>query len=159
ALKDIEEALQAAPKADWASKAQIYRAICLEKLGRTSEAEEAMRALAGEPEAQQNVDLQLAFVELLYETGRGEEALKRVDGVIGTSATAPRAYYWRAKVLLQLQRISEAASAGEEAIRLLPQFPEAHNLLLKIYQMQGRAKEAKQQAEWLRDYQRQKDSH
>ncbi len=159
ALKDIEEALQAAPKADWATKALIYRAICLEKLGRTSEAEEAMRALAGEPEAQQSVDLQLAFVELLYETGRAEEALKHVDGVIGDSATAPRAYFWRAKVLLQLQRVGEAASAGEEAIRLLPQFPEAHNLLLKIYQMQGRAKEAKQQAEWLRDYQRQKDSH
>ena len=69
------------------------------------------------------------------------------------------AYFWRAKVLLQLERTVEAAGAAEEAIRLLPQFPEAHNLLLRIYQMQGRTKEAARQAEWLRDYERQKESH
>ena len=46
-----------------------------------------------------------------------------------------------------------------ESIRLLPQFPEAHNLLIRIYQMQGRTKEAAQQAEWLRDYERHKESH
>ncbi|HTQ60500.1 MAG TPA: tetratricopeptide repeat protein [Candidatus Solibacter sp.] len=159
ALKAFEQALKEAPQAGWATKAEIFRSICLEKVGRTSEAEAAMRGLASEPEAQQSVDLRLAFVELLYETGRAAEALKHVDGVIGAAPTAPRAYFWRAKVLLQLQRVSEAATAGEEAIRLLPQFPEAHNLLLKIYQMQGRTKEASQQAEWLRDYQRQKESH
>lgn len=159
ALKDMEEALQAVPQAEWAPRAQIYRAICLEKLARTSQAEAAMRALSEQPEARQNIDLQLAFVELLYETGRAAEALKRVDGAIAAVPAAPRCYFWRAKVLLELQRGNEAAGAAEEAVRLLPQFPEAHNLLLKIYQMQGRTKEAAQQAEWLRDYQRQKQSH
>ena len=159
ALKDLEQALQLAPQAEWTTKAQIYRAICLEKLARTSEAETAMQALSEQPEARQNVDLQLAFVELLYETGRGQEALKRVDVVIAADSKAPMAYFWRAKVLLQLERTAEAGRAAEEAIRLLPQFPEAHNLLLKIYQRQGRTKEAEQQAEWLRDYERRKVSH
>jgi hypothetical protein len=61
--------------------------------------------------------------------------------------------------LLQLHRTGEAASAAEESIRLRPELPEAHNLVLKIYQMQGRTKEAAQQAEWLRDYERRKESH
>ncbi|MHB8501717.1 MAG: tetratricopeptide repeat protein [Candidatus Acidiferrales bacterium] len=159
ALKDLEQALKLAPQAEWATKAQIYHAICLEKLARTSEAEAEMQRLSEQPEARQDVDLQVAFVELLYETGRAEDALKRVDGVIAADPDAPRAYFWRAKVLLQLHRTDEAARAAEESIRLLPQFPEAHNLLLRIYQMQGRTKEAAQQAEWLRDYERHKESH
>lgn len=159
ALKDLEQALQLAAQAEWATKAQIDRAICLEKLARTTEAEAEMRRLSEQPEARRDVDLQVAFVELLYETGRAEEALKRVDGVIAADPNAPRAYFWRAKVLLQLHRTDEAASAAEESIRLLPQFPEAHNLLLRIYQMQSRIKEAAQQAEWLRDYERHKESH
>lgn len=159
AVKDLEEALQLSPQAEWATKAEIYQAICLEKLGHTSTAEAAMRKLSEQPEGRANVDLQVAFVELLYETGRPEEALKRVDGVISGDPKDPRAYFWRAKVLLQVHRTDEAANAAEQAVRLLPRFPEAHNLLLRIYQMQGRSKEAAEQAEWLRNYQRQKDSH
>lgn len=157
AVKELEEALKLAPQSEWATKAEIYEAICLEKLGRTSEAEGAMRKLSERPEGRQDVELQVAFVELLYETGRAEEALKRVDGVLAGDPKSPRAYFWRAKVLLQLHRTDEAASAAEEAIRLLSQFPEAHNLLLRIYQLQGRSKEAAEQAEWLRNYQRQRD--
>jgi len=158
ALKQLEEALQLAPQAWWATKAQIYRAICLEKLSKPREAEAAMEALSASPAARNDVDLQLAFVELLYETGRPEEALKRVDQVIAAVPKAPMAYFWRAKVLLQLHRTDEAASAAEESIRLLPDLPVAHNLLIRIYQMQGRNTEAAQQAEWLRDYQRRIES-
>lgn len=159
ALKTFEQALQLTPKAEWTTKAQIYRAISLEKLGRTTEAEKAMQALSQQPEARENVDLQLSFVELLYETGRAEEALKRVDEVIARVPNTPIAQFWRAKVLLELNRTGEAGSAAEESIRLLPELPEAHNLLLKIYQKQGRTKEAAQQAEWLRDYERRMESH
>jgi len=159
ALQDFEQALDLAPQAAWATKARVYRAICLEKLARTDEAEAAMRALAAKPEAGHDLDLQLAMVELLYETGRAEEALKRIEDVIVADPKAPMAYFWRAKVLLHLHRTDEAASAAEESIRLLPQLPDAHNLLIRIYQMQGRTREAAQQAEWLRDYQRRMQSH
>jgi predicted CXXCH cytochrome family protein len=157
AAKDLEAALQLAPQAEWATKAEIYEAICLEKLGNASEAEAAMRKLSEQPEGRADVDLQVAFVELLSETGRAEEALKRVDELIAGEPKNPKAYFWRAKVLLQLHRTDEAASAAEEAVRLLPEFPEAHNQLLRIYQMKGRSKEAAEQAEWLRNYQRRKD--
>jgi predicted CXXCH cytochrome family protein len=157
ALKQFESALHPAPQAAWATKAQIYRAICLEKLARTQEAEAAMRALFGNAAARDDVDLQLAFAELLYETGRAEEALKRIDGVIAAVPQVPMAYFWRAKVLLQLHRADEAANAAEECVRLLPDLPPAHNLLIRIYQMQGRAKEAAEQVQWLRNYERREE--
>ena len=154
ALNDFDQALRLAPQAEWAIKAQIDRAICLEKLSQTSDAEAAMQQLAALPGARQDLDLQLAYVELLVESGRAEEAGKRIDQAIEDVPNAPLAYFWRAKVLLQLKRTADAASAAEESIRLQPELPQAHNLLVRIYQMQGRTKEAAQQAEWLRDYQR-----
>jgi tetratricopeptide (TPR) repeat protein len=154
ALKELDDALRLSPQSAWAMKAQIYRAVCLEKLSRTQEAKDAMQALSGNPEVRTDTDLQLAYVELLYETGRPEDALKRVDDLIAAVPKAPMAYFWRAKVLLQLHRIDEAAKAAEESIRLLPDLPEAHNLLIRIYQMQGRSTEAAQQAEWVKDYER-----
>jgi tetratricopeptide (TPR) repeat protein len=154
ALNELAEALRLAPQAEWAGKAQIYRAICLEKLGQTSEAEAAMQSLSSMPVARQDADLQLAYVELLAETGRAADALTKVDQVIADVPNTPLAHFARAKVLLQLQRTAEAASAAEDSIRLQPELPQAHNLLVRIYQMQGRIKEATEQAEWLRDYQR-----
>lgn len=154
ALKDFEQALQQAPQAEWAQQAQIYRAICLEKLARTAEAESAMRALSETPAARRDVELQLAFVELLSETGRAEDALKRVDELIAVVPTAPLAYFWRARLLLDSRRTDEAAKAAEQSIALQAELPQAHNLLIRIYQMQGRTKEAAEQAQWVRDYER-----
>lgn len=118
-----------------------------------------MKAILGQADEKQDVELQLAYVELLDETGRAGEALQVTDAVIATVPAAPKAYFWRAKLLLELARAEEAAKAGERAVQLLPDFPEAHNLLLKIYQTLGRNQEAAQQAEWLREYQRRMASH
>ncbi len=159
ALPRLEQALQLDPRATWATQAQSYRAICLEKLGRVAEAEAAMRALAGNEPAARDVDLQLAFAELLYQTGRPEQALKQVDDLIAAVPKSATAYFWQAKLLLQLHRVDEAALAAEESVRLEPEAPAAHNLLIGIYQMQGRTKEAAEQAKWLRDYERRIESH
>jgi predicted CXXCH cytochrome family protein len=159
ALPKLEDALRLAPQASWVTQAQIYRAICLEKLGRMSEAEAGMRALAGNESAAHDVDLQLAFTELLYQTGRPEEALKRVDELIAAVPRSAPAYFWQAKVLLRLRRVDEAARAAEESVRIEPEAPAAHNLLIGIYQIEGRRKEAAEQAAWLRDYERRIESH
>jgi tetratricopeptide (TPR) repeat protein len=158
AIKSLNEALRLAPNATWALTAQIYRAICLEKLARTQEAEAVMRSLSETPAGHQELDLQLAFIELLYDTGRSEEGLKRVNELIAAVPQSPMAHFWRAKLLFQLHRDDEAAKAAEESIRLLPDAPEAHNLLMRIYQKEGRRAEAALQAEWLRDYERRMQS-
>ncbi|HET9743663.1 MAG TPA: ammonia-forming cytochrome c nitrite reductase subunit c552 [Terriglobales bacterium] len=154
ALPKFEQALSLAPQAKWAATAKIDRAICLEKLGRTDEAEAALQTLSQNPGERQNVELQLAFVELLYDTGHSPEALKRADDLISASPKSPMAQVWRAKVLLQLKRVDEAAQAAEEAIRLQPELPVAHNLLIRIYQLQGRTAQAAEQARWVHDYER-----
>lgn len=154
ALPELEEALRLAPAAAWAQKAQVDRAICLEKLARPVEAEAAMAGLLAKPGAAQDVDLQLAYVELLFDTGRADEALRRVDAAIQAAPDAPLAYFWRARLLLQLHRTAEAAAAAEQSVRLSPLQPAPHNLLIRIYQMLGRTKEAAEQAQWMRDYER-----
>lgn len=158
ALMQLQQALSLMPDASWVTTAKIYRAICLEKLGRTKEAEDAITSLPMDSVAG-DVDLQLAYAELLCDTGRAEEALQQVDHVITTVPNSPMAYFWRAKVLLQLQRTDEAAKAAEESIRLQPDFPLAHSLLIRIYQLQGRKREAEAQAQWVSDYQRRTGSH
>ncbi|HJT87373.1 MAG TPA: HEAT repeat domain-containing protein [Bryobacteraceae bacterium] len=152
ALDALDQALREAPDAGWSFKAQVYRAVCLEKIGRTADAESAMRALSENPAAPRDLDLQLAYVELLYETGRPDEALKRLDAAPESAMT----YFWRARVLLQLHRAGDAASTAEKAIALQPELPQAHNLLIRIYQMLGRPKDAAHEAQWLRDYERRK---
>lgn len=159
ALPRLEQALQLDPQASWVTQVEIYRAICLEKLGRMSEAETALRALDANVAASHDVDLQLAFAELLYRTGRTEQALRRVNQLIGAVPKSGLAYFWQAKLLLELHRVDEAARAAEESVRLEPEAPAAHNLLIGIYQMQGRTKEAAEQAAWLRDYERRIESH
>ena len=154
ALPRLEEALRLDPQASWTTQAQIDRAICLEKLGRMSEAEVAIKALSENETAARDVDLQLAFTELLYQTGRAEEALKVVNDLVAAVPNASMPYFWQAKVLLRLHRVDEAARAAEQSMRLDPDAPAAHNLLIGIYQMQGRTKEAAEQAAWLRNYER-----
>lgn len=159
ALRDLDEALRVSPNAAWATKAQVYRAVCLEKLGRAAEAERAMQSLSGKDLAADDLDLQFAVIELFSETGRTEEALKRTNQLVTAYPRNGVAQFWRAKVLLQARQAEEAAKAAEESVRLLPDYAAAHNLLIRIYQLQGRTKEAAQQAEWMRAYQRRNESH
>lgn len=158
ALTKLEQALQSAPDAKWATKAQIDRAICLEKLGRTQDAETAMKALSGNPAVRNDIDFKLSYAELLSDTGRANEAIQQIDSAIAAAPQEPMPQFWRAKVLLQLHRTDEAANAAERAERLMPDLPFAHNLLVRIYELQGRTKEAAQEAQWLRDYQRRTES-
>jgi tetratricopeptide (TPR) repeat protein len=158
ALKQLDQALKLSPRAEWTEKAKIFRAVCFEKLSRTSEAEAAMQALSTDPSASADLDLQLSYVELLYDTGRPEQSLQRIEALLAAAPDAPMGHLWRAKALLQLHRTDEAALAAEKAVRLQPELAAAHNLLIRIYQMQGRMKEAAEQAQWLRDYQRRMQS-
>jgi predicted CXXCH cytochrome family protein len=159
ALKDLDDALRQAPDAAWVTKAQVYRAVCLVRLGRVPEAEAAMKVLSGKDLAGDDLDVQVALIELLSETGRVDEALKRAAELVAAYPRNGVARFWHAKLLLQVHQPEEAVKAAEESVRLLPDYAAAHNLLIRIYQMQGRTKEAALQAEWLRDYQRRNESH
>jgi tetratricopeptide (TPR) repeat protein len=146
AIEKLDAALRQEPGAAWAHRARVYRAICLEKLSRTAEAEAALKALGAEPDP----DLQLAYVELLADTGRAAEALARAESLAPTALTQ----FWRAKLLLQLHRTDDASAAARESLQLDPNLPQVHNLLIRLYQLQGRPQDAAREAQWLRDYER-----
>jgi tetratricopeptide (TPR) repeat protein len=132
------------------TKLEIYRAVCWVHLGRTNEAETAMKRLANDPAAQKDPDLLLVFAQLLYETNRSAEALQRIDQAIAARPDLAMGYFWRGKVLYGLGRLPEAAQAEEKASKMIPDYAYPRSLLVKIYQAQGRMEKAAEQAEWLR---------
>jgi len=133
-------------------KTDVYRAVCLSRVGRTAEAEVALRELAIKPGARNEPDLLLVYAELLYETGRPELALKQADESLRVNPSLAMAHFWRARILFHLKRLPEAAAAAERSIELIPQLPFPRSLLVRIYLAQGRQNDAARQADWLRRY-------
>lgn len=154
ALQDLEKSSDPA-SADQARnlKTAIDRAVSLEKLGRTQEAEASLTSLLSNPAAREDPDLLLTLAELLYDTNRLEGALQRSDEAVKARPDLAMGYFWRAKVLFRLGRVGGAAEAAERAVRLSPQLPFPRSLLVKIYQAEGRTEDAARQADWLREYQ------
>ena len=134
------------------SRTEVYRAVCLERTGRTREAEAAFAKLVLQPEARKEPDLLLVYAQLFYETGRLQQALQATDAAVQENPWFAMGHFWRARVLLRLKRLGEAAAAAEEAVRLSPQLPFPRSLLVRIYQAQGRTEDAARQAEWLREF-------
>jgi tetratricopeptide (TPR) repeat protein len=133
-------------------KTDVYHAVCLSRVGRTHEAEAALRDLAAKPPARHEPDLLLVYAELLYETGRSDLALQQADESLRVNPSLAMAHFWRARILFHLKRLPEAAAAAERSVELIPQLPYPHSLLVRIYQAQGRQAEAARQADWLRQY-------
>jgi tetratricopeptide (TPR) repeat protein len=133
-------------------KTEVYHAVCLSRVGRTQDAETALRDLAIKPPARQEPDLLLVYAELLYETGRPDLALKQADDSLRVNPSLAMGHFWRARILFHLKRLPEAAAAAERSVDLIPQLPYPHSLLVRIYQAQGRPADAARQADWLRQY-------
>ena len=152
ALDYLEWSLDANADVTRQRQIAIYRAVSLEKTGRTREAETAMNRLAANPAAQSDPDFMLTFAELLYETDRPLMALEKADQALRARPDLAMGYFWRAKVLFRLGRLEDAAMAAEQSVRLLPRLPFPRYLLVKIYQAQGRSEEARRQAVWLQEY-------
>lgn len=133
-------------------KTEVYRTVCLSRVGRNQEAEAAFQKLSVEPGARKEPDLLLVYAELLDETGRPEQGLKQVDDALRLNPSLAMGYFWRARLLLHLKRLPEAAAAAERSVELLPQLPFPRNLLVRIYQSLGRPADAVRQADWLRLY-------
>jgi tetratricopeptide (TPR) repeat protein len=133
-------------------KTEVYHAVCLSRVGKTQDAEKALRELAGRAPARHEPDLLLVYAELLYETGRPDLALQQVDESLRVNPSLAMGHFWRARILFHLKRLPEAATAAERSVALIPQLPYPHSLLVRIYQAQGRAADAAHHADWLRQY-------
>ncbi len=134
-------------------QARIYHAVSLFKTGHTLEAEAEFSDLSNNPAALRDPDFLLVYAELLDETFRPWEALRRTDLAVEATPNSTMAHFWRARILMRLGRLTEAAEAAERSVELAPHLPFGHNLLVQIYRRQGRSEDAARQASWVREYQ------
>jgi predicted Zn-dependent protease len=132
------------------------RAVCLMKIGQQERGEAEARTLLAERPPLNDVDVTLTLAEVLYERGDLRGALALADEAMAFAPRHPIPPYWRARVLLQQKQILAAAKSAEDSVRLAPQLPFAHDLLSRIYRLQGRTADAARETEWLRQFENQK---
>jgi tetratricopeptide (TPR) repeat protein len=121
--------------------------------GRSEEAEQAFRGLLAGPANEKNLDLLLGYARVLYEWGRYENAMQMADRAVAADGGNATGHFWRARILLQEDRLKDAAVEAERARDLAPGSPAPGNLLIRIYQKLGRAEDAAREADWVRQHQ------
>ncbi len=126
-------------------RSRAYLGSCLERLGRSSEAEAAYVASAGTAESQ------LGLARLRLASGDAHAALQHVQKAIALDSRSAKAQKLAARIYLSLGRSQEAAGALESAARLAPQDAAIHYQLYRTWQNLGQQAKA---AAALKDFER-----
>jgi tetratricopeptide (TPR) repeat protein len=155
ALPAFDKAVALAP-ADRQSR--VLAAVCLFKTGAGPEAEIATRKLLAEQPPPNDIDLTLSYAQYLFEKRDLDAALTQARAAVGFAPQHPIGYFWLARILQSKGDSKAATEAAEQSVKLAPQLPYARNLLVRLYRLQGRLDEARQQAQWLKDFEAQKAS-
>ena len=146
ALAAFHRALELRP-AD--SQTQIYTAGALAQMGRTAEAGNLYRSLTERQDAAAHPELWLGYPQFLFEDQQLEPSLQAVNHAIELLPDSAKLLFWRARILMSLGKMENAESDAERAVKLSPELPNAHNLLMKIYLARGRTNLADEQVRWL----------
>ncbi len=132
------------------SETQIYTAGALAQMGRTAEAGNLYRSLIVQEDlAAAHPELWLGYAQFLFEDQQLEPSLKAVNHAITLLPDSAKLFFWRARIFMNLGNMENAESDAQKAVKLSPELPNAHNLLMKIYHARGRTSEANEQARWL----------
>jgi len=91
-------------------------------------------------------DLMVLDATVAIDEGDFERALRVLEGA-GRSADPTTFFHLRAIASYELARFGEAREDAERALAVRPEFPEAHDLLSRIYDHLGRHDHAKAHAE------------
>ena len=131
--------------------AQRMRAVALVKVGRVAEGQAACRRLL-DRESTPDLDVILTYTESLFEEGRAKDALPYADRAAQAWPENSIARFWRARLFLEVGRNDDALKDALESVRLAPQLPFGHTVLLQAYRKLRRAGDAAREVEWLRTY-------
>jgi tetratricopeptide (TPR) repeat protein len=132
AIREIDALLTAeAPSAELL----VQRARSLTKLGRGSEALDALRE--AQAEAPQDASIWEERARLLRVAGAYDEALTAVDEVIGAEEDDSWTHYLRGQILAGLHRPQEAISALETSLKLDGAVATTHAQLASILRHEG----------------------
>jgi tetratricopeptide (TPR) repeat protein len=109
-------------------RSRAYLGSCLERLGRSSEAEAAYSASAGTAESQ------LGLARLRLAAGDANAALQHVQKALAIDSRSAKAQKLAARIYLSLGRTNDAAEALESAAHLAPQDAAIHYQLYRTWQ-------------------------
>ncbi len=118
------------------ARARSYLGACLERLGRTEEAEAAYRESAGLPASQ------LGLARLMLAAGDSASALSFVEKALAGDPKDSAALKLAARVYTTLNRPSDAARALESAAALAPRDASTQYQLYRAWQLLGNAPKA-----------------
>jgi tetratricopeptide (TPR) repeat protein len=149
ALEALNASLELQPANE---QAEIYKAGALSQLGRTQEAADLFQALSTRQSAAARPELWLGYAQFLYENEKHKPALDAINHAMTLSADSAKLHFWRARILMSLGDVKAAESDAQKAVELAPELPNARNLLMKIYRMQGLDQAADEQAAWLAEH-------
>jgi tetratricopeptide (TPR) repeat protein len=136
--------------AQYENRAEVVRAVAQVEMGRPEEAAKVLPKLIARPENAGDLTLRFSWVELLYDAGRYEEALRQADIALEAHPENASAHFWRARILHQQDQVPEAIVEAEKARDLSPESPGPRSLLVRLYPKVGRAADAGREVEWLR---------
>ena len=131
------------------AQARIYRAGALAQLGRTNEAAAEYRSLLETSSATELPELWLGYAQFLFESGQLKPALEAINHALSLLPNSAKLFFWRARIQVDAGGMQAAETDARKAIELLPELPNAHNLLMKIYRARGFTAGAGEQAAWL----------
>src|SRR5262249_44680367 len=118
------------------ARARSYLGACLERLGRTEEAEAAYRASASLPASQ------LGLARLMLAAGESAAALSFVEKALAGDPQDSVALKLAARVYTALNRPGDAARALESAAALAPRDASTQYQLYRAWQLLGNAPKA-----------------
>jgi len=128
--------------------AKAAYADSLTKLGRVDEARQLFTTLLKD-EKTRTPALLTSYAEFLFTEGRFAEALPPVEESDARHPKCARTLSVEGQVLQALQRLPEATTSAERAVQIDPNFRPARLLLMSLYHLQGKMREAAEQAAWL----------
>ena len=149
ALESLNASLELQPSND---KAEIYKAGALFQLGRNEQAEALFGVLMDRRSAETNPELWLGYAQFLFETEKPKLSLEAINRALVLSPDSAKLHFWRARIRMSLGDAKNAETDAQKAIQLAPDLPNAHNLLMKIYRLEGLDQAAETEAAWLVDH-------
>jgi len=143
-LNRFAAALEVLEKAPATNQTTRVRGLCLEALGRITDAEKAfLDAIRMSGAAPGDEDPAIDYGVFLFRQGRPGQALDPLETAIKRRPENARAHLELGAVLLALDRVSEAESQLQRAVALDPRSARAHLLLGKALMRLGRAEAAR----------------
>ena len=152
ALLDIGRYAQAQPLLEYAARSGLNDEVRIDlavALSHTAGAEQGLSQLDDVPATQRSIDYYLARAQILESSGKFDDALASINRALSPAPARadlyPRVQALAGRIDLDRREYNSAVQHLSEAIRLRPDYLQAHYTLGQVYTAMGRAEDAARQ--------------